>query len=81
MLKYLVHNFRDINIKSKQVKFLYNIWVLILKFVAINNAEYIVMNMTISGQQIGKHVPDATGKRSNRRTVGRTDLSSVHPEL
>jgi hypothetical protein len=81
MLKYSVCNFRGINIKSKQVKFLYNIWVLFLKFVAIYKAEYIVTNMTITGQRFGEHVPAATNRRSNRRTVGRSNLSSVHPEL
>jgi hypothetical protein len=81
MLKYSVHNFRGINIKSKKVKFLYNIWVLFLKFVAIYNADYIVTNMTITGQRFGKHVPAAMNRRSNRRTVGCSDLASLHLEL
>jgi hypothetical protein len=41
----------------------------------------IVTNMTIAGQRFGKHVPVATNRRSNRQTVGGSDLSSVRPEL
>jgi hypothetical protein len=37
--------------------------------------------MTTAGQRLGKHVAAATIRRSNRRTVGDSNLYSVHLEV
>jgi hypothetical protein len=33
--------------------------------------------MAIAGQRVGKYVPAATNRRSNRRTVGGSDVCSI----
>jgi hypothetical protein len=43
--------------------------------------EYIVMNMRVARQRFDKRVRAATNRRSNRRIVRCSDLSSVRPEL
>jgi hypothetical protein len=49
--------------------------------VNVNKYNDIVTNMTIAGQRFGGHVLVATNRRSSRRTIGGSDLSSVRPEF
>jgi hypothetical protein len=52
----------------------------LFKYATRAKRSNIVTNMSFTGQRFGKHVPAATNKRSNKRTVGGSDLSSVRPE-